>query len=127
VSSGQRIAQTVRPDLDRGRPANCRTAPLELVDREVDASPEEGPQARLDPILPHRPLEVAVFAAGKSEELPIGIRCVAVDCIANHGEKGRLSTGESPAEDRPGDREVERMAQGARQAANESNANRDVV
>ena len=67
----RRIAQLAGPRDDGRAPPDDRTPPFELVDRQVDAVPDQGGERGLHTLTAHHPVEVPVLAACQREELAI--------------------------------------------------------
>jgi hypothetical protein len=113
VRGEPRIAQALRVDVDDAAPANRRSAALQLVDREVDALAKETRQGAFQAFLADQTFEVAVFAAGETEELAIGILPRRVDSPADERQEVGFSAPETPAQDGAGLVERDRVSQEA--------------
>ena len=72
-------------------PSHGRPAPLELVERDVDARGNQPAERALDPFLCHERVQVAALAAGVRQELPIRTARVAVDCPIDERQETLLA------------------------------------
>ena len=111
MSGQRRIAHLMRLHHDRGTSPHRGSAALELVDRQVDSIPIEGPQRGLDPLLRHKPLHVAVLTARMLKQLPIGTGSIRIDGSTDEREEVGLPALQAPAQDAARLLRVDRMAQ----------------
>jgi hypothetical protein len=74
VGLDQRVLETVDAHADRHTLPDDRSAALQLVDRQVDAVPQELAERQPQAAPPHEGLEVAELAAGELEHPPEWVR-----------------------------------------------------
>ena len=73
--------------------------PLELLDRQIDPRPAQGPERLVKAILRHQPVQVLVVAAGDLEQLPVGALRLRIDRAPDESEEVGVPVLESAAQD----------------------------
>ncbi len=83
---------------------------------------QEGPQRRVESLLPHHPLEIGVLAAGLVQQGAVRARRPRIHGSPGHGEKGVLAGFETAAKDGASVGNRHRGAQRAGEPAHEPGA-----
>jgi hypothetical protein len=120
------IPEIRRPDVDRPAPAHGWTASFELIDREIDACPQEDAASSLDTFVSHEALQVPQLAARVPQQKRVGVSGSG-QRASDEFEEVLLAPVQALAQNVPGLFEREGRAQKAWQANEKSDGDHRVL
>jgi hypothetical protein len=110
VARRTRVADEIRPNLDRGGSPHGRPATLEFVHRQVDAVVQESAERALDAVLADESRDIFQVAAGQLEKPAVRARGTPIDMPSDERQEVRLPRLQATADDAPGFGHGERTA-----------------